>query len=758
MNQKTHSCDLCPEGCFLCYSDSQSCDQCKEGYYKKRNSKDCIKIPIPNCKLMNQDVHRCDMCETGFLVNPLNPAECFSCNAGTNKFCTSCIISGSPTNTEELKQALTCTGCPSGFASPDSTQASKCETCPEGCSYCESKDKCYQCYIGFVLDPATNKCTKEEDPQCFYSTAAGCQMCSPGFYLDTQKKKCSPCDSSCYACRSSGTDTCYMCPVNRAFLELKPVTPDGGYVPSNLTCLEKCEPKDAKGNNFELDEFTRECRQMNQDDQRNKTSYPFTRTTIDVSARTILQDSFTFVEQLQKYTQEITRKAKEWADKDPETAKLFPLECTHRGTLLEKIIPYRETYYACRCDKGYFGPACNLDKELHTQAQNYIQDMVFQMPSYCSSATVLDLIDAISILNLTPSITPENLQHIINLIVFQIGPRSLPEIVEPFNKMIDLVIRSMYRQISEQENSRSSDITDISNTFSSQFPKMVNDLSVALQKLTVRAFPSKLNSTKSATKAFQVSTGQGNSSFFATSLIPIPPMPGRIYPSDIHGLSQETRPVEYVWMVTDKWNVPSDKTSVAGFLYSSLLFRGGILDQTGFLASHVIKPVVAQIVNGLVFSVSEESAAGTKLLVRFPLRVLPSDSDGKEKLTCIAIRGVVEEGKFHWIYEKNPILGLETDKATKKYSALCQFDSKYVMMTKDSVTGEYGGGFYYTVGWQGLTDDQNLPAQIRRVAMDENDDTSEKMSDLNNTLFDIPLTSYATILKTGILISILFFN
>lgn len=223
-------CSRCEAGCLECESLIM-CNKCKDGFYLSGNNKDKDCIPCSaGCMTCEENgEHQCTKCFPGYhqttisgtnyvncspcpencdtCQNQNGQLECTDCRDGYYKEgdkCTRCDSSCSKCSSKEV-----CSECIPGYLH----QNNKCTTqCSENCLGCEGTvDKCISCRKGYVLNG--NKCESCPEGCQFCETNSGssiCLSCQDGFYKDGYE--CKTCDPTCETCATSGAHRCYTCP------------------------------------------------------------------------------------------------------------------------------------------------------------------------------------------------------------------------------------------------------------------------------------------------------------------------------------------------------------------------------------------------------------------------------------------------------------------------------------------------------------------------------------------------------------------
>ena len=112
------------------YSSADRCETCRFGYYLTNNT--CLKIPVPNCIMADDDPSKCIMCGDGII------AENGRCDGDKRCDIENCYGCFWPT---------ICSFCKEGY----SNAATKCVTEPKNCVELDFSDltKCTICYEGY---------------------------------------------------------------------------------------------------------------------------------------------------------------------------------------------------------------------------------------------------------------------------------------------------------------------------------------------------------------------------------------------------------------------------------------------------------------------------------------------------------------------------------------------------------------------------------------------------------------------------------
>lgn len=267
---------------------STGCLECKDGYLLT-DAKNCM-LKSPLCADYGNGT-KCISCQPGFKVQdglcyPLAEEEvessdpnCLIADEKNKKICVKCIFRAYlDINTGACKQVNplcneydasgNCLTCWPGYALSNGTCAVKVMPTPPNCnkidnngvcvlcssdaymdanknciqkdtnckSYTSDYSGCVNCYPGFIVDKATNKCTPNPDPYCSANQGDKCIACSKGFYLDN-----GVCMQNDPLCKDSDNGKCNSCYVGYALQQNKCVKI------SNSSGLSNCKNVDSTG-------------------------------------------------------------------------------------------------------------------------------------------------------------------------------------------------------------------------------------------------------------------------------------------------------------------------------------------------------------------------------------------------------------------------------------------------------------------------------------------------------------------------------
>ena len=169
------------------------------------------------------------------------------------------------------------------------------------------------------------------------SSPTTCNACKMGYYVDQKTSKCHKCHPSCLACSGPNDTDCISCSPDKYGLYLDET--DLAQTTSRLIgsgsikkCVTEC-PAVFGSKQFKVDEFVRECYELNESEKRPIQKYSFSRNTQSISWSNMFQDSLEFTTSYYKYLDQISEDLEEWASNNREDVKLLSKTCNYRGVL-----------------------------------------------------------------------------------------------------------------------------------------------------------------------------------------------------------------------------------------------------------------------------------------------------------------------------------------------------------------------------------------------------------------------------------------
>ena len=702
LNPNSKKCEPCPEGCLSCQSNSQICQYCMDGFQKDNSNGRCQKIEDPNCGSFDIDSKKCVWCNLGFVLDPTNNSTCTTCSAVT-PFCTRCgVEEAGKVNPTPNPKNLRCQTCLRGFTL--NADNGTCVKCPRDCSYCSVDGTCYSCEGGYYLDGKV--CKRNDMPLCDYMSGPGeCISCSVGSYssLIGGKTICNKCDSSCLGCSDPSKQSCVSCAVNQ--VTLKSVNPNSNayLYQSTMSCLDRCPEVDpASKSPLGVDEFNHECLPSAKPaaPPKPKAKYAFERRSAQsLNPNDLILDSVDFVTHHMNYISQSITESFTWADKNPETSKLYSKQCSARGVLIEKINFDRETYFECMCNPGYHGTICSVDKELYDSEQTYLLRFFQDIRAVQGKLQDKDFYEIYRNLN-TASMNSDALTDITNL-MFEFHNATHLESKSPkeFLSAIDHLIKSHYRQHLEIERDLSNQKMDIDQrtVLQSMYDRLHYILTLATHTL-LNSLKYTDNFNLSATNAFQVVYRTPIDQTFGLntrhSLI-------TVYPSDLLNLGNNRDSLTFR-IYSQKYRTEFPRYEIFAWVYSSLLFS-----KTGYAGNFASYMFGLNLVDKRNSSLVEKTNSEDYLLINFPMRIVPAENEFSRLVRCIQIEYHDQRGEH--IVKETEIASFAQNPDSQNFYVTCKFENPRLE------------DVYFTVGYNGEKNNTRT-AHLARNAMDESDD------------------------------------
>ena len=625
LNSKTSKCMRCQEGCLSCQSNSDLCTFCKEDYQRALDLGSCMHINIPFCSTEDFESQTCSWCKNGYVPNPSDRGStCASCSV-VHPMCSHCREKN-PSDKAAGTNGVVCTACPSKFALD--IEKGTCVACPLHCSHCSPKNECYSCDPGF--QEKDGKCLKKNLHNCeLPEWNSGCSLCKSGFYNDVQDgKKCKRCHRSCLMCNGPEEDDCTSCGLNKYAFRVADDSPFSSFFSATkLKCVDHC-PRIHNNNHYVEHETTRECVIQTEKEIQAKFKYSFNREVNSKSWDTVFHDSEEFVRNFKKYAKQIIETNHHWAKLHPKEAAKYSAQCNYRGELVEKMSASRETYYHCDCARHAHGVNCEFDDDLHSAVQIFAEGLANDLRDLTSSMSESMIEKIINNLCEAP-LSIDSLYQVGKTIRDLMNDKVKNKVQDlpQFLNMLDHILKATYNEKDQFDHraigfERDIEYLNISKKIYSQFADVIS----LGDRVFRTSIPFQTNVVDASTQTFQVTDHIADEHTFTQAAII------KVLPPNLLGQNELMTPI-WVFVKNEVLNKVYQNHRVVVWSYSRHLFN-----QDLNAASHLVYLYVMKVTEKKATFVTTNLTRDDGVVVRFPLRVIPAETDLKRVLSCKAVQ------------------------------------------------------------------------------------------------------------------------
>ena len=706
INLLTRHCEKCRDECASCQENSLWCDTCIAGFEWSPIMLQCEKISTEHCYSVDYETGLCSVCEDGFTFDN-EKRKCESCGT-TDGFCSQCsfIIEEDKEGSSGSKE-IRCDMCVHGFVW--SREQRKCLRCSKNCEVCTTQSECSLCVEGFYLKGG--QCVPLDIKSCdVMSESEGCLKCTDGSYRikdNNGKFKCEKCDTSCISCVSPSATSCTTCGVTKfeLFSGLDRIN-------KMKSCPVSCPEEDSNvEKKYLIDNFNRQCRIIDRLKEVESliptTKYRFKRTADrQISPLSLSLDSISFAAYHKYYTSESIRLSIEYASMGDKTT-LYSRQCAYRGKVVHRINFDRESRLECLCLDGYRGQMCGVDPELLESTRMFLSRMLADVRSILPSLKPVELYKVVTNLNVG-IMNADTLLEMTGVIVdyhsFLNNKTKSPVL---FLIAIDSMIRSHYNFVKDMDRGISNRKADVEDKLIEE--RMRRSI-LRLVALSEKVFVNSIRNTGwlpflntiSFQKAYCLPRyNKVNKGTFKNP---------EVFSSDIDETGILHKSIEFKFLPATLINEYKVYDIIASS-YSNQLF---------YNSSRI------EIIMTSVFTISvREKATGlppvnqdVKLYIRFPLRIMPAETDFKDKLKCQTMK--YDEDKNSFEYEEGPI-HTAVNQADKEFNVEDEenkINNIYVYCSFKKFQLSQANN-YYAVVYRGTTKKRRPDITIK--SMDEDD-------------------------------------